>query len=74
MGSRPVAGQRSMPTDKVTLLLVSGGASIEMIGKLLGLTQIARTQCYTHLIESPLRAGANAMGEMLRPRLKVVGE
>ena len=27
-----------------------------------------------HLIESPLRAGVNAVGEMLRPQLKVVGE
>ena len=55
-------------------LLVSGGASIEMIGKLLGHTQIGTTQRYAHLIESPLRAGVNAVGEMLRPRLKVVGE
>ncbi|MCL5779211.1 site-specific integrase [Limibaculum sp. FT325] len=55
-------------------LLVSGGASLEMIGKLLGHTQIGTTQSYAHLIESPLRAGVNAVGEMLRPRLKVVGE
>jgi hypothetical protein len=43
-----------------------------MIGKLLGHTQIGTTQRYAHLIESPLRAGVNAAGEMLRPRLKVV--
>ena len=55
-------------------LLVSGGASLEMIGKLLGHTQIGTTQRYAHLIESPLRAGVNAVGEMLRPRLKVVAE
>ena len=54
-------------------LLVSGGASLEMIGKLLGHTQIGTTQRYAHLIESPLRAGVNAVGEMLRPRLTVVG-
>jgi site-specific recombinase XerD len=54
-------------------LLVSGGASLEMIGKLLGHTQIGTTQRYAHLIESPLRAGVNAVGEMLRPRLRVVG-
>ena len=54
-------------------LLVSGGASLEMIGKLLGHTQIGTTQRYAHLIESPLRAGVNAVGEMLKPRLKVVG-
>jgi hypothetical protein len=54
-------------------LFVSGGASLEMIGKLLGHTQIGTTQRYAHLIESPLRAGVNAVGEKLRPRLKVVG-
>jgi integrase len=53
-------------------LLVSGGASLEMIGRLLGHTQIGTTQRYAHLIDSPLRAGVNAVGEMLKPRLKVV--
>jgi integrase len=55
-------------------LLVSGGASLEMIGKLLGHTQIGTTQRYAHLIESPLRAGVKAVGEMLRTKLKVVGK
>ena len=55
-------------------LLVSGGASQEMIGRLLGHTQIGTTQRYAHLIDSPLRAGVNAVGEMLKPRLKGVGE
>jgi site-specific recombinase XerD len=54
-------------------LLTSGGASLEMIGRLLGHTQIGTTQRYAHLIDSPLRAGVNAVGEMLKPRLKVVG-
>jgi integrase len=54
-------------------LLVSGGASLEMFGKLLGHTQSGTTQRYAHLIESPLRAGVNAVGEMLKPRLRVVG-
>ena len=53
-------------------LLVSGGASLEMIGRLLGHTQIGTTQRYAHLIDSPLRAGVNAVGEILKPRLKVV--
>ena len=53
-------------------LLVSGGASLEMIGRLLGHTQIGTTQRYAHLIDSPLRAGVNAVGEMLKPRLRVV--
>lgn len=54
--------------------LVSGGASLEMIGCLLGHTQIGTTQRYAHLIDAPLRAGVNAVGEMLKPRLRVVGE
>ena len=53
-------------------LLVSGGASLEMIGRLLGHTQIGTTQRYAHLIDSPLRAGVNAVGEMLKPSLRVV--
>jgi integrase len=54
-------------------LLVSGGASLEMIGRLLGHTQIGTTQRYAHLIDSPLRAGVNAVGELLKPRLRVLG-
>ena len=34
---------------------------------------IGTTQRYAHLINSPLRAGVTAVGEMLKPRLKVVG-
>ena len=52
--------------------LVSGGASLEMIGRLLGHTQIGTNQRYAHLIDSPLRARVNAGREMLKPRLKVV--
>lgn len=55
-------------------LLVSGGASLEMIGRLLGHTQIGTTQRYAHLIDSPLRDGVNAVGEMLKPRLRLVGQ
>jgi len=36
-------------------LLVSGGASLEMIGRLLGHTQMTTTQRYAHLMDSPLR-------------------
>jgi len=45
-----------------------------MIGRLQGHTQIGTTQRYAHLIDSPLRAGVNAVGEMLKPRLRVVVE
>ncbi|MDP7150288.1 MAG: site-specific integrase [Paracoccaceae bacterium] len=56
-------------------LLVSGGASLEMIGKLLGHTQMQTTQRYAHLLDAPLREGVNAVAGMFRPRrLKVVGD
>ena len=53
-------------------LLVSGGASLEMIGKLLGHTQMQTTQRYAHLLDAPLRAGLDAVASAVRPRLKVV--
>jgi len=56
-------------------LLVSGGASLEMIGKLLGHTQLQTTQRYAHLLDAPLREGLNAVAGMFQPRrLKVVGD
>ena len=53
-------------------LLVSGGASLEMIGKLLGHSQMQTTQRYAHLLDAPLRAGLDAVASAVRPRLKVV--
>ncbi|GHE05414.1 integrase [Defluviimonas sp. 20V17] len=53
-------------------LLVSGGASLEMIGKLLGHSQMQTTQRYAHLMDSPLRAGVDAVATMFRPRPKLV--
>jgi len=53
-------------------LLVSGGASLEMIGKLLGHTQMQTTLRYAHLYDAPLRAGLDAVASAVRPRLKVV--
>ena len=49
-------------------LLVSGGASLEMIGKLLGHSQMQTTQRYAHLMDSPLRAGVDAVATAFRPR------
>jgi len=43
-----------------------------MIGRLLGHTHIGTTQRYAHLIDSPPRAGVNAVGEMLKPRLRAI--
>jgi len=53
-------------------LLVSGGASLEMIGKLLGHSQIQTTQRYAHLMDSPLRAGVDAVAHAFHPRPKLV--
>jgi len=53
-------------------LLVSGGASLEMIGKLLGHTQMQTTQRYAHLMDSPLRAGVDAVAHIFRPRPTLV--
>lgn len=55
-------------------LLVSGGMSLPMIGKLLGHTQVQTTQRYAHLFDDPLRVGLNQVGEMLRPKLKLVSD
>jgi len=57
-------------------LLVSGGASLEMIGKLLGHSQMRTTQRYAHLVDGPLRAGVNAVADIMsaRPRLVRGGE
>ena len=53
-------------------LLVSGGMSLPMIGRLLGHTQVQTTQRYAHLFDDPLRAGLDQIDEMLRPKLKLV--
>lgn len=53
-------------------LLVSGGASLEMIGKLLGHSQARTTQRYAHLMDSPLRAGVDAVAGMMRARPRLV--
>ena len=54
------------------LLLVSGGASLEMIGKLLGHSQMQTTQRYAHLMDSPLRAGVDTVANLLRPKPRLV--
>lgn len=53
-------------------LLVSGGASLEMIGKLLGHSQMRTTQRYAHLVDSPLRAGVDAVADVMKARPRVV--
>lgn len=53
-------------------LLASGGMSLPMIGKLLGHSSPRTTQRYAHLLDDPVRQGANKVGELLRPRLRLV--
>jgi integrase len=53
-------------------LLVSGGASLEVIGRLLGHSQMQTTQRYAHLMESPLRAGVDSVASIFRPRPQLV--
>jgi integrase len=53
-------------------LLVSGGASLEMIGKLLGHSQTQTTLRYAHLMDSPLRAGVDAVAIAFRPKPRLV--
>lgn len=53
-------------------LLASGGASLEMIGKLLGHTQSRTTHRYAHLTDAPLRAGVDAVAGMIRPKIRLV--
>lgn len=55
-------------------LLVSGGASLEIIGRLLGHSQMQTTQRYAHLMESPLRAGVDTVASIFRPRPRLVHE
>ncbi|MFO0344859.1 MAG: tyrosine-type recombinase/integrase [Labrys sp. (in: a-proteobacteria)] len=54
-------------------LLVSGGMTLPMIGKLLGHTQVQTTQRYAHLLDDPLRAGLEQVGDMLRAKPRLVG-
>jgi hypothetical protein len=53
-------------------LLVSGGMSLPMIGKLLGHTQVQTTARYAHLFDDPLRVGLEQVGDMLRAKPKLV--
>jgi integrase len=49
---------------------VSGGASLLMIGKLLGHTKSSTTEKYSHLAADPVRAVNEAMGQQIAAMLK----
>jgi hypothetical protein len=59
--------------NTVTVLLVSGGASPEMIGQLPGRSRIKTTRRNAHPADSPLGAGADALAGLIRQRPKTVG-
>lgn len=46
-------------------VLVSGGASLPLIGALLGHTQVQTTQRYAHLMDDPLREATNRVGAVI---------
>ncbi|WP_028734986.1 tyrosine-type recombinase/integrase [Ciceribacter selenitireducens] len=52
-------------------LLVSDGMTLPMIGKLLIHTQVQTTQRYALLLDDPLRAGLEQVGDVLNPGLLV---
>jgi hypothetical protein len=46
--------------------------TLPMIGELLGHTQVQTTQRYAHLLDDPLRAGLEQVGDMLRAKPRLV--
>lgn len=46
-------------------ILVSAGASLPLIGQMLGHTQVQTTQRYAHLFDDPLREAAETVGQVV---------
>jgi site-specific recombinase XerD len=46
-------------------ILVSAGASLPLIGQMLGHTQVQTTQRYAHLYDDPLRKAAETVGAFM---------
>jgi integrase len=51
-------------------ILVSAGASLPLIGQMLGHTQVQTTQRYAHLFDDPLRKAAETVGAYVLPAPK----
>ena len=46
-------------------ILVSAGASLPLIGQMLGHTQVQTTQRYAHLFDDPMRDAAETVGKVI---------
>jgi site-specific recombinase XerD len=55
-------------------IAISEGASLAMVGGLLGHTQAQTTMRYSHLFERPLRDVSDAVGRQLIPALSQVAD
>lgn len=53
-------------------LVAGDGASLLMIGKLLGHSQSKTTERYAHLVDAPLRSKVDTVAKIVKPRLRVV--
>jgi integrase len=53
--------------------LVSSGMSLEIVGKLMGHTQVATTKRYAHLADTPLREATERMGRIVTNAREKVG-
>ena len=53
-------------------MLAGRGASLAMIGKLLGHTQAKTTQRYAYLTDQPLRAGVDEVAALMRPKPRII--
>ena len=51
-------------------ILVSAGASLPLIGQMLGHTQVQTTQRYAHLFDDPLRKAAETVGKVITTATK----
>ena len=49
-------------------ILVSAGASLPLIGQMLGHTQVQTTQRYAHMFDDPMRAAAELVGKVISDR------
>lgn len=53
-------------------ILVSGGASLPLIGQMLGHTQVQTTQRYAHLFDDPMRKAAEMVGAFMVPETPMI--